>query len=108
MENTISGAMGEAIKNAAKVEPKKKSEWKHLAFLTVGIIAGLMMGYQMNLEKTAHSMATGICGTCQENIGIMVNNFNVLGKTCSEAKTFKDVAILPALGLNQTVRTYAP
>lgn len=98
---------GKEMVNSAMEPPKKKSEWKHLAFLTVGLVIGMLIGYQMNLEKSAQSMAVGICKTCQDNLGIMVGNFNVLAKTCSEAQQYqRNISILPGV-INQTVSVYA-
>lgn len=105
MVDDIASAFKEIAKNA-EVPEKKPMEWKHLAFLTVGMVVGLVIGYQLNLENSAQAMAHGICATYQANLGIMVENFNILAKNCSEAQTFRDVSILPALGANETIRIY--
>lgn len=83
-------------------------EARDLLFLVVGLAVGLLVAYTLNLEKTAASMAAGQCGVCQENVRTMVENFNILSQDCMKAQNYKDVEILPAIGLNQSVRVYVP
>ena len=95
-----------SFKNMVGSAAKEKSDFKGFFLLVLGLLVGLFLGYQLNLEKSAQIMADKDCGICQENIGIMVSNFNVLAKNCTQAKTFRDVAILPALNANNTIRVY--
>ena len=107
MANDIQSAGKEMVAEAMKEqpEPKKKSNmW--MGFVAIGFVAGAIFGLLMNLNIAASAQAKEICGTCQENLGIMVGNFNILAKNCSEAQAFRDVKILPALGLNETIRVY--
>lgn len=109
MADDIQGAFKEMAANAAKVE-KPKQDWKPFAMLTLGLVAGLFVGYQMNLEKSAAIMAKDTCGICQDNIDTMIKNFNSLALQCSTARDAinkKNVSVFPALGLNQTVSVYA-
>ena len=111
-KGVISETMGDLMLEAkdeliqAQKDAKKQS-WKPFAMLCLGIAVGLFIGYQINVEKSAAIMATDYCSTCQENLGIMVKNFNVLAYTCSPAREFRDIEILPILGVNGTVRVYA-
>lgn len=86
---------------------KEKSDFKSLAMLCIGLAIGLLLAYQLNLEKSASVMANERCNVCQDNINTMVENFNILGKKCTEAQNYKDVKVLPALGLNQSIRVYS-
>ena len=80
---------------------------KVLIYGVIGIVVGLLVGYQLNLEKTAQAMATEQCGVCQENVKIMVGNFNSLAQQCDFDNKYKDVTILPKV-INETVRVYGP
>ena len=73
--------------------------------LAIGLFIGVVLGYELNVEKTAQVMATKDCGVCQENLDIMVGNFNTVAKLCNQAKGY-DVPLFPTIGLNQTVRIY--
>lgn len=103
MADDIQSSFKELVGNASR----EKSDFKFLAILCVGIVVGLFIGYTMNLEKDAQIRADKDCGVCQSNLAIAVGNFNVLAKTCQEARAFRDVEILPILGVNGTVRVYA-
>jgi len=103
-KGVISSTMGDLMVQSIKPKP----DWQAFASLCLGIAVGLFIGYQINVEKSAAIMAADYCSTCQENLGIMVGNFNVLAKTCEQALPFtsKNVSILPGV-INQTVRVYA-
>ena len=103
-KGVISSTMGDLMVQSIKPKP----DWQAFASLCLGIAVGLFIGYQINVEKSAAIMAADYCSTCQENLGIMVKNFNVLAYTCSPAREFRDIEILPILGVNGTVRVYAP
>ena len=73
--------------------------------LAVGLVVGLFLGYQLNVEKTAQVMADKDCGVCQDNLNTMVGNFNIMAQQCKQTTpSYKD---LPILIGNQTVRVYA-
>ena len=78
-------------------------QWLQLAQLCLGLFVGLFLGYQLNLEKSAAIMAHDTCGVCQDNLNIMIGNFNNLSMQCSQPN-YKD---LPTFINNQTVRVYA-
>jgi len=103
MAGDIQSSFKDLVGNASK----EKSDFKGFFLLVLGLLVGMFLGYQLNLEKSAQIMADKDCAVCQENLGIMVSNFNVLAKNCTEAKTFRDVAILPALQVNNTIRVYS-
>jgi hypothetical protein len=78
-------------------------DWKPSAFISFGLAVGLMAGYFLNTELAAKSKASEICGVCQDNLNIMIGNFNNMTEQCSQPR-YKD---LPAFINNQTVRVYA-
>ena len=86
---------------------KKSEDWKLPAFLAIGIVVGLLAGAQLNTEQTAKGMAAATCGVCQDNLGIMVKNFNTLVRECpnlnGKVPDYKNFSVG-----NQTVRVYAP
>ena len=103
MADDIQSSFKELVGNAAK----EKSDFKTLAILCLGLVIGLFIGYTMNLEKDAQIRADKDCGVCQENLNIAVGNFNVLAKTCQEAKPFaKNISILPGY-IDEKVVVYA-
>ena len=104
MANDIQSAGKEMFELAA--EPKKNNNmW--MVFVGIGFLAWAIFGYTITLNNMAQEQANSICGTCQENLGIMVNNFDALAKTCSEAKQYqKNISILPGV-FNHTVSVYA-
>lgn len=63
-------------------------DFKPLAIILIGFSLGLMAGYQINVDAQAHAQAAASCGVCQDNLGRMVYNFNLLSKECSEARAF--------------------
>ena len=87
-------------------QEKKGSDWKGSAFLFLGLVIGLLAGYYLNIDLASRAKAMEICGVCQENVGIMVKNFNVLAKECAGMK--KDIPLFPPMfGNNTTVSVYA-
>jgi F0F1-type ATP synthase assembly protein I len=103
MADDIQSSFKELVGNASR----EKSDFKFLAILCVGIVVGLFIGYSMNLENAAQIIATKDCGICQANLNTMVSNFNVLARTCNEAKQYqRNISILPGI-INQTVSVYA-
>lgn len=87
------------------IAQEKGADWKGSVFLFLGLTIGLLAGYYLNIDLEGRAKAMEICGECQENLGIMVGNFNILAKECSGLK--KDIPLFPAVGLNQTVSVYA-
>lgn len=65
--------------------------WKAFAFAMLFFALGLYAGYSINVQKTAEAQAHGMCATCQENVQIMVDNFNVVAKQCSVANPYRDM-----------------
>jgi len=86
----------------------KKQSWKPFAMLCIGLAAGLFIGYQLNVEKSAAIMANDYCSACQADRVTMVSNFNILAKTCPAALPFsaRNVSI-PGI-VNGSVVVYAP
>ena len=103
MANDIQSSFKELVGASAK----PRSDAFPFAMLCLGVVVGLFIGYSMNLEKDAQIRADKDCGLCQDNIEIMVGNYNVLARTCAEAKQYaRDIQILPGY-INETVRVYA-
>lgn len=104
MADDIQSSFKELVNNASN----EKSDFKAFALLCLGMVVGLYIGYSMNLEKDAQIRATKDCGICQENLGIMIGNFNTMAKQCSNTIPLqRNISILPAIGMNQTVSVYA-
>jgi hypothetical protein len=82
-------------------------EWKQAVMIFVVFVAGGVVGY-MATQAQANQMAKEQCGLCQQNLGIMVENFNLVSQKCELMKTYVDVSVFPPLNMNQTVRAYAP
>ena len=80
---------------------------QHIQALLVLLVfaAGCVVGY-MATQAQANQMEQ--CGLCQTNLGIMVDNFNLVSQKCELMKTYVDVQVFPPLNMNQTVRAYAP
>ena len=107
-KGVISETMGDLML-AAKNDMKPKPTWKPFAMLCIGLAAGLFIGYQLNVEKSAAIMANDYCSACQADRATMVSNFNILAKTCPAALPFsaRNVSILPGV-VNGSVVVYAP
>jgi hypothetical protein len=85
-------------------------QWLQITQLAIGLCVGLVLGYELNLEKSAAIMAKDSCGICQDNLAVMVSNFNTLARDCPTLSgqaqaAYKD---LPVFSNNTTVRVYAP
>jgi len=103
MADDIQSSFKELVGSAAR----EKSDFKTLALFTIGIAVGLFIGFSMNLEKDAQIRADKDCGVCQSNLNTMIDNFNVLAKTCHEAVPFaRNISILPGY-IDEEVVVYA-
>lgn len=109
MADDIQSSFKELVSNASK----EKSDFKGFAMLCLGLVVGLFLGYQMNLEKSAAVMARDSCGICQDNVAIMVSDYNIVVKQLNaciaESPTLyqvRNIPILPGV-INQTVSVYA-
>lgn len=85
-------------------EIKPNKDWYPFAMLCLGISVGLFLGYTLNVESQAKTMANGQCGIAISNLDKMIGNFNVLVQKCPKVLGAKE---LPVLGTNYTVVGYA-
>jgi hypothetical protein len=83
-------------------------DWKPFSMLVLGLLSGLFIGWQLNIEKTAAAMAQATCAMDKENVKIMVSNFNLLAKECEPAMQVLKLNTLDQLEQNKTVLPYVP
>jgi hypothetical protein len=79
------------------------------AMLCLGLVVGLFMGYQLNVEKSAGFMAVQICNVTASNLNTMIQNYDLIATQCGAFKLpqYNNVSILPNV-INQTVKVYEP
>jgi hypothetical protein len=80
------------------IAQEKQGDWKSTTFLMMGLAIGLLCGYYLNTEQSSKAKASEICGVCQENVGIMVKNFNVLVAECNLHRNDVRLNLTPYIG----------
>lgn len=84
-------------------------ENKDMLFVLIGFVAGSIFGVITFGNYTASELVKDRCGTCEQNLETMVNNFNILYTSCGhyQLPKAKDDPLFPSI-TNQTVKAYVP